>query len=33
MISKLNPNNWPFPVVNGTPLRKPINPFELDALL
>ncbi len=39
MISKLNPVeglspvNWPFPVVNGVPLRKPVNPFELDALL
>ena len=33
MISKLNPINWPFPIVNGVPLRKPVNPFELDALL
>ena len=33
MMSKLNPSNWPFPVVNGAPLRKPVNPFELEALL
>ena len=32
-IEGLNPLNWPFPVVNGQPLRKPVNPFELDALL
>ena len=29
----LNPANWPFPVVNGIPLRKPVNPFEHEALL
>ena len=29
----LTPKNWPFPVVNGIPLRKPVNPFELEALL
>jgi len=29
----LKPKNWPFPVVNGVPLRKPVNPFELEALL
>lgn len=29
----LTPKNWPFPVVNGVPLRKPVNPFELEALL
>ena len=33
MTSKLTPTNWPFPVVNGQPLRKPVNPFELEALL
>ena len=33
MTSELNLSNWPFPVVNGVPLRKPVNPFELEALL
>jgi hypothetical protein len=29
----LTPQNWPFPVVNGELLRKPVNPFEHEALL